>query len=259
MCKIIKCSLLLLMTGWASIMCRAAETTTNAFALKMHSIIVPAIHFNPHDAPEALIDPFAFSAGTVTVGVTTCSNKHCFAIHARNLTMLEVVDLLCFLSDSTYTFGDGGLMITPTNGPTVQLQQSAKKEKAIIAKMKGITVPEVPFRPPATIVDAIDFFFTASVYYDDPSIPVKQRGVNFAVKNPCQMTHKTNQEDNLPQISSNIDKAEDKASISALSARFCTLYEALFLVCDEVDARFVIRDNTVVICPAANTNLVSNP
>lgn len=69
MCKIIKCSLLLLMTGWASIMCRAAETTTNAFALKMHSIIVPAIHFSPHDAPEALIDPYAFSTGTGTVGV----------------------------------------------------------------------------------------------------------------------------------------------------------------------------------------------
>ncbi len=247
------------MAGWSSIMCRATEPTTNAFALKMHSIIVPAIHFSPHDAPEALIDPLAFSTGTVTVGVSTCSNQHCFAIHARNLTMLEVVDLLCFLSDSTYAFGDGGLMIAPTNGPAVQLKQSAKKEKAIIAKIKGITVPEVTFRPPATIVDAIDFFFSASADWDDPEIPVKQRGVNFAVKNPCQMTHKINQEDNRPQISSNIDKAEDKPGISALSARFCTLYEALSLVCDKVDARFVIRDNTVVIFPAASTNLVSNP
>ena len=137
--------------------------------------------------------------------------------------MLEVVDLICFLSDSTYAFGDGGLMIASTNRPTVQLKQSERKAKAIIAKMKGMSVPEVTFRPPATIEDAVDYLFTASADFDDPAIPVKQRGVNFAVKNPCQMTHKTNQEDNRPQISSNIDKAEDKPSISALSARFWKL------------------------------------
>ena len=50
----------------------------------------------------------------------------------------------------------------------------------------------------------------------------------------------------------NMIGAEEKPSISASSARFCTLYEALSLVCDKLDARFVIRDNTVVICPVAN-------
>ena len=241
------------MAGWASIMCRAAETTTNAFALVMHSISVPVIRFiSPHDAPETLIDPFALSADSATAGAPSCSNKHCFAVCARNLTMLEAVDLLCFLSDGTYTFGKGGVVVTPTNGPTVQLKQSAKKEQAIIAKLQSIAIPEITFRPPATVIDAIDFFFAASADYDDPSIPVKQRGINFAVKNPCRMTYKPSPEDRLPKISNDMIGAEEKPSISASSARFCTLYEALSLVCDKLDARFVIRDNTVVICPVAN-------
>ena len=170
--------------------------------------------------------------------------------NAFALTMHELVDLICFLSDTAYAFDGNRLVIAPTNMPAVQLKQSAKQTKALIAKLKAITVPEVTFRPPATIIDAMDFFYQASADYDDPAIPVKQRGINFAVKNPALLTCRPRPEDNLPIISAQKASERDVPIISAMSARFCTLYEAVTTVCDKVDARFLIRDNTVVICPA---------
>ncbi len=171
--------------------------------------------------------------------------------------MLELVDLLCFLSDTTYAFGNGGLIVAPTNMPTVQLKQSAKKEKALSAKLKGITIPEPRFRPPATIIDAIDFLYQASSDYDEPALSVDRRGVNFAVKNPGLMVYRHGNADYLPEIASKKSLAEERPSISALSVRFCTLLEALTNLCAYVDARFMIRDNTVVIYPAAETNAPS--
>ena len=242
-----------MVAGLATEMCRAEEATTNAFALTMHSIIVPEIHIRPPEG-TVLQDPFGSITGVVCTVQTAVSNQNTFAIHARNLTMLEAVDLICFLSDTMYAFGNGGLVVAPTNGPTVQLKQSAKKEKALSAKLKAIVIPEVTFRPPATIIDAIDFLYQASADFDEPALPVERRGVNFAVKNPSLMVHKHGQEDNLPIISSEKGLAGERPTLSALSARFSTLFDNLTIICDRVDARFMIRDNTVVIYPAAETN-----
>ena len=242
---------LALVAGSEPATCRAEEATTNAVALTMHSIIVPEIHILPKQE-AGLQDPSGSITGVVCAVQSAVSNQNSFAIHARNLTMLELVDLICFLSDTTYAFGGHGLAIDPTNMPTVHLQQSAKREKALVAKLKVIVIPEVELRPPATIIDAIDFLYQASADYDDPATPVERRGVNFAVKNPNQLTLKRGQEDGLPRISSNKSSKGDQPNISALSAKFCTLYDTLTNVCAEVDARFMIRDNTVVIYPAGD-------
>jgi hypothetical protein len=114
---------------------------------------------------------------------TVCSNQNSFAIHARNLTMLELVDLIFSLSDTTYAFGNDGLIGAPTSLPAVRLKQDAKQEKELIAKLKGMSTPEFYFRKPATIVDVIEFLYQASADFDDSEIPVMQRGLNFAVKN----------------------------------------------------------------------------
>ena len=241
---------LVTLAGLAPVTCRAEEATTNAFALKMHSIIVPEIHIRSTEGTVPQ-DPFGSITGVVCTVQAVVSNQNSFALYARNLTMLELVDLICFLSDTTYAFGNGGLIVAPTNATTVQLKQNAKREKALVAKLKAIVIPEVTFRPPATMIDAIDFLYQASADYDEPALPGERRGVNFAVKNPSLMVHKHEQKDGLPMISSMKGLAGERPSISALSARFCTLYEDLSNVCEKVDARFTVRDNTVVIYPAA--------
>lgn len=232
----------------------AAETpTTSAFALTMHATVVPELHIVPPEergASASPVDPFSFATGVVCVAGSASSNRTSFALHARNLTMLEAVDLICFLSDTAYGFDGNRLVIGSTKVPEVKLKQSAKKEQALVAKMKGITIPEVTFRPPATIVDAIDFFHQASVDYEESAIPSEQRGVNFAVKNPHLLPNRRRCENGLPIISAREPSADSRPTVSALSAKFCTLYEAVTNVCDAVEGRFGVRDNTVVICPA---------
>ncbi|MBV5332779.1 hypothetical protein JZU54_04270 [bacterium] len=94
---------------------------------------------------------------------------------------------------------------------------------------------------PSTVFDTIEFFHQASADYDEPSIPVQLRGVNYAVKNPYPLTFKSAPERKEPIISG--------GHIS-----FCTLYDALTNLCAVTDARFTVRDNTVVIYPATETN-----
>lgn len=248
---------LVMVAGLGAEICRADEVTTNAFALTMHSVIVPEIHIvSPEErgASASSADPFSFYPDVRCEGKAACSNQYSIALHARNLTMLELVDLICFLSETPYAFEGNRLVIAPTNGPAVELKQSARKEQALVAKLKAITIPEVTFRPPATIIDAMDFFYQASADYDDPEIHVKQRGISFAVKNPALLMCKPRPEDNLPVISAKEAPEGEGPIISALSARFCSLYEAVSNVCEKVDARFMIRDNTVVIYPARESN-----
>lgn len=233
------------MAGLTPVTCLAEEATTNSFALTMHSIIVPEIHIVPPELKctyQYSADPFSLAAGGGVVGVADAAsiNQNSFAIHARNLTMLELVDMLCFLSDNTYTFGDGGLVIAPTNWPALQLKQNEMRERALIAKMKGMTVPESVFSPPATIIDALAYMYQVSADYDDTEIPAKQRGINFAVKNPQRMVVIKKSESNVPRMCN--------------LGRMSTLYDTLTNVCESVDARFMLHNNTVVIYPATETN-----
>ena len=234
---------LVALMGFAHITCRAEEATTNAFALAMHATLVPEIHIRPPEGTGPQV-PFGSITGVVCSVQATVSNQNSFAIHARNLTMLELVDLICFLSDTTYAFGKGGLIVAPTNMLTVCLQQNAKREKALIAKLKSTKCPGIVLRPPATIIDAFDFMYQVSVDYDDQERLLERRGINFAIKRPPQLAVKEEPKSNVP-------------SMCDLGQPFRTLYDALTNVCEKVNARFTVRDNTVVIYPAVEANAPS--
>ena len=122
--------------------------------------------------------------------------------------------------------------------PPVQLKQSAKREKALVDKLRNTKCPGIELRPPATIFDALDFMYQVSMDYDDQESPGKRRGINFAVKSPHLLVAKMGPEDNVPRMCD-------------LGRPFCTLYDALTNVCARTDGRFTVRDNTVVIYPAA--------
>jgi general secretion pathway protein D len=138
-----------------------------------------------------------------------------------------------------------------TKTPTVTISDTKSAEQIVSKKLKTIVIPEVTFRPPATIVDAIDFFKTASRDYDDPEIPLDQRGVNLILKlasTPAQAPAAA------PAASADPFAASATAStgipvIPAMSARFINLFDALKLVCDVTGMKFRISGNIVMIVP----------
>ena len=62
-----------------------------------------------------------------------------------------------------------------------------------------------------------------------------------ALKRPLLLALKEAPESNVPRMCD-------------LGRPWCTLYDALTNVCEKVNARFMIRDNTVVIYPSVETS-----
>ncbi|MCL1921140.1 MAG: hypothetical protein FWG50_08715 [Kiritimatiellaeota bacterium] len=118
---------------------------------------------------------------------------------------------------------------------------------SISKKLREIIIPEVSFRPPATIIDAIDFFKQASRDYDSPEIPVDQRGVNLILKLPPAASAAAAAPDDI--FTPSAGTAPGVPVIPAMSARFINLYDALKLVCDVTNMKIRITGNIVMIVP----------
>ena len=142
----------------------------------------------------------------------------------------------------------GGFEVV-TKTPTVTISDTKSAEQVVNKKLKTIVIPEVTFRPPATIVDAIDFFKSASRDYDDPEIPLDQRGVNLILKlasaAPAQAVPATAAD----PFAASATALSGIPTIPAMSARFINLFDALKLVCDVTGMKFRISGNIVMIVP----------
>lgn len=141
-----------------------------------------------------------------------------------------------------------------TKTPTVTISDTKSAEQVVNKKLKSIVIPEVSFRPPATIVDAIDFFKQASRDYDDPEIPLDQRGVNLILKLSSAAQSSATEGAKEGAASNDPFAASATATtgipvIPAMSARFISLYDALKLVCDVTGMKFRISGNIVMIVP----------
>jgi len=124
-------------------------------------------------------------------------------------------------------------------------------EQMVNKKLREIVIPEVTFRPPATIIDAVDFFKQASRDYDNPEIPVEQRGVNIVLKLGAGAAPAATEAAPADPFAPAATPASASGVpvISSLSARFINLYDALKLVCDVTGMKFRIRGNIVMIVP----------
>ena len=127
-------------------------------------------------------------------------------------------------------------------------------EQEIIERMKKIRLPEIKFNPPATIMDAVQFFIQASKDYDNPELPPERRGFNFYLRPREQLTAATdNSAEESNDFSSTGDEEETDqnthglAPIPTISANNISFYEALKLVCDSVDYKFIVRDSIVMV------------
>lgn len=141
--------------------------------------------------------------------------------------------------------------------PVAQISGVKTSEQIISQKLREIVIPEVTFRPPATIIDAVDFFKQASRDYDNPEIPVEQRGVNLVLKLPphggaatAAPAAEPASADPFATPAASSAGAGGAPAISSLSARFINLYDALKLVCDVTGMKFRIRGNIVMIVPS---------
>ena len=125
-------------------------------------------------------------------------------------------------------------------------------EQEIERRMKAMRLPTISFKPPATIIEAVDFFRTASKDYDDPKIPIERRGFNFYLKTPQGAIKAQAAAEDTDDFSNNdaVDATESGNGlppIPTITASDITFYEALKLVCDSVDYKFVIRDSVVMV------------
>lgn len=154
-----------------------------------------------------------------------------------------------YASDSPQLPKGANEVVTKT--PTVTISDTKSAEQVVNKKLKTIVIPEVTFRPPATIVDAIDFFKQASRDYDDPEIPLDQRGVNLILKlaSTAQLAPAEGTAAAADPFAASATASTGIPVIPAMSARFINLFDALKLVCDVTGMKFRISGNIVMIVP----------
>ena len=132
-----------------------------------------------------------------------------------------------------------------------------RQEQTIYKRMKEMKLPAISFKPPATIIDAVEFFRGASRDYDRPEIPLEQRGFNFLLKTPETLRNaaaSAGSEEDSEGFGGG-DDSEGSASggvagvpvIPMLTASDISFYEALKLVCESVDYKFKVQGSIVVV------------
>ncbi len=135
-------------------------------------------------------------------------------------------------------------------------------EQTIENRMKAMILPTIAFRPPATIIDAVDYFRQASKDYDKPEIPMDQRGFNFVLQLGKQLTAAGDAAE--PAAAGDAGgfgaQAEDAAEgpagvpqIPNISASNVSLWEALKLVCKISGFKFKVQGSVVMVMPKEMT------
>ncbi len=146
-------------------------------------------------------------------------------------------------------------------GATVKAKPDPKNgertiEQSIIQRMKEMRLPAISFKPPATIIDAVEYFRGASKDFDRPEIPLEQRGFNFVLKTPeaVRMQASATPSEDADDFS---DTGSDDAAnaggplgvpvIPMITASDITFYDALKLVCESVEYKFTVQGPIVMV------------
>lgn len=112
-----------------------------------------------------------------------------------------------------------------------------KSDKGIAKRMKEMRLPVISFKPPATIVDAVEFFRTASKDYDSPDVPIEERGFNFVLR-----------------VSADVNASAGFAGVPVVPPIFANdiaFDEALNLVCDSVGYMYKVQSGTIIVMPTS--------
>jgi len=145
-------------------------------------------------------------------------------------------------------------------GATIKTKPDANSERTveqtIIQRMKEMRLPAISFKPPATIIDAVEYFRGASKDFDRPEIPLEQRGFNFVLKTPeaVRMKEAAAASDDADDFS---DTGSDDGAagggpigvpvIPMITASDISFYDALKLVCESVEYKFLVQGPIVMV------------
>ena len=157
---------------------------------------------------------------------------------------------------------DGGTTRTPVGG-----DDGRSSEQSIEKRMKEMMLPSISFRPPATIIDAVDFFRQASKDFDRPEIPVDQRGFNFVLQLDKVLTAggasdaKEEKDNGGAAFSAAADDdnasagSDDVPVIPNVNAANVSLFEALKLVCQvcKPQYKFKVQGSVIMVMPKTMT------
>ena len=105
-------------------------------------------------------------------------------------------------------------------------KKDSKETNALEARLKKMIIPRIAFMPPATIIDAVDYFVACTKELDDPKLPSVQRGCMFIFKL---------RPDAPPPV------------IPKFEAHNIGLLDALGKICASCDCKFAIRDEMVFV------------
>ena len=129
-------------------------------------------------------------------------------------------------------------------------------EQSIIKRMKEMRLPSISFKPPATIIDAVEFFRTASKDYDRPDIPVEQRGFNFVLKTPTTLQSTAAEDQSMEEDSGFGSDEESSQSASGpagvpvipmIAVSNISFYDALKQVCELVGYKFKVQGSIIIV------------
>ena len=128
-------------------------------------------------------------------------------------------------------------------------------EQTIIQRMKEMILPTVSFKPPATIIDAVEVFKQYSKDYDRPDIPLEERGFNFVLKTPETLLSQAApvEDDSDDGFSSSGEESEGPSGpagvpvIPMITVNTISFYDALKLVCDSVNYKFKVQGPIVMV------------
>jgi len=135
---------------------------------------------------------------------------------AADISFYDALKLVC--ESVGYMFDvNESLVFVMSKKDYAQMKVDEKKCE-IEQRMKAMRLPAVSFRPPATIIDAVEFFRLASRDYDRPDLPFEKRGFNMLLQTG----------------------GADAPTIPMLSLRDVSFYDALKFVCARVDYTFEI-------------------
>ncbi len=141
-----------------------------------------------------------------------------------------------------------------TKKPLGHQDPERAQEQEIIKRMKEMILPAISFKPPATIIDAVEFFRVASKDWDRPEIPLDKRGFNFWLKTPeVLQSNGAAEQSNEGGFNADAGNADAAAAtpgvpqIPMITASNISFYEALKLVCESVDYKFKVQGQMVVV------------
>ena len=125
-------------------------------------------------------------------------------------------------------------------------------EQSIIKRMKEMRLPAISFKPPATIIDAVEYFRSASKDFDRPDIPIEKRGFNFVLKTPEAVRMQQGAGDDSDDFSDSADADEGSGPLGVpvipmITASDISFYDALKLVCESVEYKFTVQGPIVMV------------